>query len=32
MQGTAGEFFKSKVKEHVLDGIFQIDILPTFGR
>lgn len=32
MQGTAGEVFKSQVKEYVLDGIFQIDILPTFGR
>lgn len=32
MQGTAGEFFKGQMKEYVLDGIFQVDSLPTFGR
>lgn len=32
MQGTVVEFFKGQVKEYVLDGIFQIDNLPTSGR
>lgn len=32
MQGTVVEFFKGQVKEYVLDGIFQIDSLPTLGR
>lgn len=31
-KGTAVEYFKGQVKEYVLDGIFQIDSLPTLGR